>query len=164
MKISEQFLGSYLKAADLAQPKTFTIKTVSLEKMPEGDTKPCLSFVGESQKLVLNKTNSFVAAELFGDETGAWIGRQIELYATTTSFSGRMVPCVRLRAAQQFAQPPVAQQPAPQYAQPVQQYAQPPVAYQPAPPAPVQPVIATQQPVQAAPPPPAPAVDYPMDA
>jgi hypothetical protein len=112
MLISEQFAGTYFKAADLPVPRAMTIQTVTQETMPEGDSKPVMRFVGERQQLVLNKTNAFTCVELFGDESAAWQGQLVELYATTTSFSGHMVPCIRVRAPQQ---PQAA--PAPQPAQ-----------------------------------------------
>ncbi len=146
MRISEQFAGNYFKAADLPQPRVLTIQAVTQTKMPEGDTKPVMQFLSEQQQLVLNKTNAFACVELFGDESTAWHNRQVELYATTTNFSGRMVPCIRVRAPQQHA----SQSPVPQ---PVPQATQPPV-----PQATGQPAAMQQPPMQA------PAADYPVDA
>lgn len=133
MKISEQFAGSYLKASDLPQPKVFTIAGCEHATMPDGTTKPALRFAGETQQLVLNKTNSFCLMEWFGDDTNGWLNRQVELYSTTTSFSGRMVPAIRVRQAPQWQQhqplapqvPQQAVQQAPQPQVPVQQYAAP---------------------------------------
>jgi hypothetical protein len=156
MKISEQFAGSYFKAQDLPRPRVLTIQDCTQAKMPEGETKPALRFVGEQQQLILNKTNAFCLAEWFGDDTNGWNGRQIELYATTTSFGGRMVPAIRVR---------LPQQPAPQPTVVPPQY---PPQYQP--PAPVpQPTPPPQyQPPQQwpAPPQPAPSGDFtdPIDA
>lgn len=149
MKISEQFAGSYLKAQDLPQPRVMTITGCHQATMPDGTSKPALSFQNEQQQLIMNKTNAFCLAEWFGDDTTAWTGRQIELYATTTSFSGRMVPAIRVRLPQQPMQyqQPVQQVPAPQ---PVQQQSvpQPQQTY----PAPQQQVPAPQpQQYQAAP-------------
>lgn len=160
MKISEQFAGNYLKAQDLPQPKLFTIESCNLVAMPEGDKKPALKFFNEQQQLVLNKTNAFCLSEGLGDDTTRWVGQPIELYATQTSFSGRMVPCIRVRLPQQrpAAVPQVAQQtiqlmtPAPQPAPATQQTMQPASVPQPAA-VPVQ-----QMPLQA------PAADYPIDA
>lgn len=136
MKISEQFAGSYLKAQDLPQPEVLTIQDCSQAKMPEGDTKPALRFVGEQQQLVLNKTNAYSLAEWFGDDTNAWNGRAVELYSTTTSFGGRMVPAIRVRLPQQpqYQQPTAPQQQPMQYAQPApqQQPLAPMPQYQPA--------------------------------
>ena len=132
MRISQTFAGSYLKAADIPQPKLLTIEAVILAKMPEGDEKPVVNFVGSDQSLVLNKTNATILADMYGDETAAWHGRQVELYATTTSFGGRMVPCVRVRAPQHPA--PTAPQP-PAMPQPPVPSAVQPAVQQPAPPA-----------------------------
>jgi hypothetical protein len=173
MKISEQFAGSYFKAQDLPQPRVLTIQDCTQAKMPEGETKPALRFVGESQQLILNKTNAFCLAEWFGDDTNGWNGRQIELHATTTSFGGRMVPAIRVRLPQQQYQQPVQQRPyqpapvpmQPQYQQPVAQPApQRPAVPQPAPQPAQQPVPQWQVP---APPQPAPGGDFfdgPIDA
>ncbi|MCA9190595.1 MAG: hypothetical protein KDB03_02490 [Planctomycetales bacterium] len=147
MKISQQFAGSYLKAADLPQPRVFAVQSVVMGKMPEGDEKPVLNFAGSDQALVLNKTNATILAELWGDETTAWHGQLVELYATTTSFGGRMVPCIRVRAAQVQT---AARQPAP-----VPQ----PSAPQPTVPQPTAAPAQQQLPLQ-----PAPAPDYPLDA
>lgn len=167
MKISEQFSGSYLKASDLPTPKVFTIAGCGQATMPDGSVKPALQFAGETQSLVLNKTNAFCLAEWFGDNTDGWLNQQVELYSTTTSFSGRMVPAIRVRQAPQW-QPPAqqqaqvqqqfVQQPVPQQAPP-QQFVQQPVPQ-------MQPVPQQMQPVQQAPQPPqaAPAADYPVDA
>lgn len=92
MKMSEQFAGNYFKAADLPQPRVLTIQAVTQEKMPEGDAKPVMRFVGEQQQLVLNKTNAFCCVEMFGDETAAWAGQQVELYATTKHQDGKQPP------------------------------------------------------------------------
>ena len=51
-----------------------------------------------NQGLVLNKTNGLAIAEHYGDDTDGWHGRRVVLYATTTSFGGRMdTPCVRVK-------------------------------------------------------------------
>lgn len=127
MRISQTFAGNYLKAADIPQPKVLTIETVFMAKMPEGDEKPVINFAGEQQSLVLNKTNGVILAELYGDETAAWHGRPVELYATTTNFGGKMVPCLRVRPPQQPTAPHPAPAPQPGPAQQLQQAAQAPV-------------------------------------
>lgn len=134
MRISEAFSGNYLKAADLPQPRAFIIQSVSMETIgEERSSKPVIRFQGEQRGLVLNKVNSLELAGWYGDDTTGWIGQPVELYATTTFFSGRQVPCIRVR------------RPAVPYQQPVQQapqlYTQPQAQYQlqqPAQPQPVQ--------------------------
>lgn len=152
MKISEQFSGSYLKASDLPTPKVFTIAGCGQATMPDGRVKPALQFAGETQSLVLNKTNAFCLAEWFGDNTDGWLNRQVELYSTQTSFSGRMVPAIRVRQPSAQQQVPVQQQFVPQMQPVPQQFAQQPVPQ-------MQPVQQVPQPPQTAP-----AADYPVDA
>jgi hypothetical protein len=138
MLISQQFAGNFIKAADLPQPKVFTIQAVVEAAMPDGTKKPTVQFAGEQQQLVLNKTNAVTISQWYGDDTNGWPGKQIELFATQTNFGGKLVPCVRVRQ-------PQSQQPA-QTTPPVQQQA----------PAPQQPPV--QQQIQAPP------ADYPIDA
>ena len=122
MKISEAFSGNYLKAADLPQPRTFVIQAVTMETIgEERSSKPVIRFHGEQRGLVLNKVNSLEIAGWYGDDTAGWTGQPVELYATTTFYSGRQVPCIRVR------------RPAVPYQQPGQQAQQlhPPATYQP---------------------------------
>ena len=117
MKISEAFSGNYLKATDLPQPRVLSMVTVTVESIgEEKSSKPVLRFHGEQRGLVLNKVNSIEIAGWYGDDTAAWAGQPVELYSTTTFFSGRQVPCIRVRrpAMQQPMQYPVPA-PAPQY-------------------------------------------------
>ncbi len=98
MKISEAFSGNYLKATDLPQPRVLVMATVKAETIgEEKSTKPVLRFHGEQRGLVLNKVNSMEIASWYGDDTAAWVGQAVELYSTTTFFSGRQVPCIRVR-------------------------------------------------------------------
>jgi hypothetical protein len=54
MNINDAFPGTYFKAADVAQPRTLTIATVSIEQMQDGTQKPAISFNESQQKFVLN--------------------------------------------------------------------------------------------------------------
>jgi hypothetical protein len=126
MRISEAFSGNYLKATDLPQPRVLSMVTVTVETIgEEKSSKPVLRFHGEQRGLVLNKVNSMEIAAWYGDDTQGWTGQPVELYSTTTFFSGRQVPCIRVRR-------PAMQQP---------------VQYQA--PAPVQPYMPAQQQMQA---------------
>jgi hypothetical protein len=120
MRISEAFSGNYLKATDLPQPRVLSMVTVTVETIgEEKSSKPVLRFHGEQRGLVLNKVNSMEIAAWYGDDTAAWTGQPVELYSTTTFFSGRQVPCIRVRRpapaqpympAQQQMQAPQPQQ------------------------------------------------------
>ena len=110
MKISQAFAGSYLKAADVPTPVVLTVQSVVMEQIgEERSSKPVVRFHGESRGLVLNKVNGLEVSSWYGDDTSTWIGQPIEVYATTTFFGGKTVPCLRVRRP---ATPvPVLQQP-----------------------------------------------------
>jgi len=135
--------GSYLKAADIPQPVVATIQAANMETIQQGEpTKVVVSFAELTKPLVLNKTNGNIIVQLYSDDTESWLGRPVEVYATTTSFQGRQVACIRVRQPQQpVAQAAPTQQPAvpvtPPPAAPVQQ----PVAQQYQAPVPPQPPI-----------------------
>jgi hypothetical protein len=113
MKISEAFSGNYLKAADLPQPRVLVVQSITLETIGEDrTTKPVLRFIGEQRGLVLNKSNGMAIGEWYGDDTQGWIGQPVEVFSTTTFFSGRQVPCIRVRRpAVQYQPQPVQQAP-----------------------------------------------------
>jgi len=139
MRISEAFSGSYLKAADLPSPRVFIIQSVAMETIgEERSSKPVIRFNGEQRGLVLNKVNSLEVASWYGDDTTGWIGQPVELFSTSTFFSGRTVPCIRVRRPAVQYQQPVQQAPQQLYTQPQYQL------QQPAQPQPVQPQL--QQP------------------
>lgn len=96
VKISEAFPSNYLKAADL-QKRTVTVKIIDV-RMEDIDSnhKPVLYFDGKDRGLVLNKTNARMIAYQLGDDTDAWVGAEIDLYPTMTSFQGKPVEAIRV--------------------------------------------------------------------
>jgi uncharacterized protein (DUF1810 family) len=52
--------------------------------------------------LVLNKVNGRAIMDMFGPHTEKWVGKSIQLFATTCDFAGRTVDCIRVRAASDF--------------------------------------------------------------
>jgi hypothetical protein len=102
MKRSERFPGRYVKAADLKpEGAVVTMDRVEMEDVGQGNdkkTKPVLYFKNASKALVLNSTNDEAIGKLFGDDDRDWRGQRIVLYPTTTSFGGKLVECVRVRA------------------------------------------------------------------
>lgn len=131
MKISQAFAGSYLKAADVMQPITLTVQSVTMEQIgEERSSKPVVRFYGESRGLVLNKVNGLEISQWYGDDTSGWIGQPVELFASSTFFGGKSVPCVRVRrptAAPLQAPPAAAPLQAPPAAAPLQAPPQQPV-------------------------------------
>ena len=120
MRISSAFPSKYLKASDIPDGREAHVKidTVQMESMETtGDEKPVVYFVDKEKGLVLNKTNADAISVAYGDDTEQWHGMPIILFATTTSFGGRTVPCLRVRVPRRPAggaltpAPPVAAPP-----------------------------------------------------
>ena len=111
MKVSEEFSGNYLKAADLAgKSATGTIARVVKEILRDPATheesnKWVVYFEGKQRGLVLNKTNAETLAHLLGDDSAAWIGKRIRLVSARVEMAGKMVDAIRLQAADAAAPP-----------------------------------------------------------
>jgi len=76
--------------------KTLTIKSCTVETLPDGKTKPALWFNESDQGLILNVVNSNMIAADYGDDTDAWLGRVIQLRSEGTTFQGRPVQAIRV--------------------------------------------------------------------
>jgi len=59
--------------------------------------KPVIYFEGKEKGLACNKTNGKIIAQLYGNDTEKWAGKQITLYPTTTTFGIETVDCIRVR-------------------------------------------------------------------
>ncbi len=112
MKRSDVFSGKYLKAEDLSgHTVTVTIECTNMEDINNQQTgkteqKAVVYFRGKEKGLVLNQINWTSIEDQYGDETDGWPGRQITLFATTTPFGNKIVPCLRIKPGQSA---PVAQ-------------------------------------------------------
>ena len=103
MNCSELFPSNYLKHADL-QNRTHAviIDGVTIEDL--GDAKkPVVRFRGRDKALVMNITNYNAIADVYGDETGTWAGKPVELYPARVDFKGRMTDAIRVRVPQAAA-------------------------------------------------------------
>ena len=99
--------GDYIKADTLqGREIALTIAGVEQVQYQDGTTAPALSFQNTDKKLGLNKTNAMRIAELHGEETESWIGKQITIMPDKTEFQGKIVDCVRVKFA--MAAPSVA--------------------------------------------------------
>lgn len=97
MKASQFTAGQYLKAADLnGRAVQARISNVTAERFDEGE-KLCLHFDGRDQGMILNKGNTKVVLDAYGDETDGWTGKVVEIYPDKVTFSGRLVDALRLR-------------------------------------------------------------------
>ena len=115
MKISAAFPSNYIKAGDLdGKPWPMTIRTCVMEELGQGndkEQKPVVYFTKGTKGLVLNKTNANVIVESYGDDTGGWEGKAVEVFPTQVEFKGKLVDGIRLRiqpVAQPQAQPVAA--------------------------------------------------------
>lgn len=121
------FPSKYVCAEDLnGQDAPVTIERIGIEEMPNGDgeQKPVLYFTGCRKGLVLNKTNAKRIAQMYGNDTNAWIGHEIVLYPSETDLRGETVPCIRVRLVEQpalGAQPHVSPPVAPEQSEAPQQ-------------------------------------------
>lgn len=69
---------------------------VTVEKLGDDD-KPVLYFQGKERGLALNKTNASIITEAYGDETGDWLGYEIELYPAMVQYQKTMVEAIRVK-------------------------------------------------------------------
>ena len=119
MRISAAFPSNYIKAADLGgKPWTMTIGTCVLEDLGQGnekERKPVLYFHGAKKGLVINKTNAYAIADVYGDDTTNWEGKTVEVFPTKVEYKGKPVDGIRLRVSQtaQPEPPPPAPTPPP---------------------------------------------------
>jgi len=96
--INAVFPSKWLKAAELnGRSYRMTITSFVVEDIGDGEHKPVVYFKGAQKGLMLNKTNAFEIAAAYGEETDAWIGREIEVFPSTTMYQGRSTPCIRVR-------------------------------------------------------------------
>lgn len=122
MRISNAFPSKFLKSSDLMGRSVRVIMDrIEMESLGE-DKRPVIYFRGKEKGLVLNKTNANTIAEMWGDDTDHWQGKEITLRPTRVDFKGERVDAIRV----EFIQPPVQHQPAPTPAQPQHDERNPP--------------------------------------
>jgi hypothetical protein len=97
---SDLFPSKWFKASDI--PETglpVRIAKITRESIgTEQKDKPIVHFANQEKALVLNATNfDCIDAALNESDTDKWTGRVVELFATETSFAGKVMPCVRVR-------------------------------------------------------------------
>ena len=97
MKLNEMFPSRFFKAIDCKPPLTLTVTGVAPEKFQDGTSKHVVSFRESEKGLVLNKTNAESIAEMYGDDSDRWAGRQIELYSAKVTGPNGLTDGVRVR-------------------------------------------------------------------
>ena len=97
------FDSEWVRAWDLGgRALTVTIVKVAAgvlenQKARKKDKKPVVWFKGAQKPLALNKTNAKTIAQLYGNDTTAWIGKTITIYPTRTQFGNEEVDCIRIK-------------------------------------------------------------------
>jgi hypothetical protein len=94
MKISEEFPSRYLRAEDL-KGKQVRLTIAGVEH-DESIGKPAVSFKQTKKQLALNKTNATEIAYEYGDDTEAWLGKDILLTSARVNFQGKMTNAIRV--------------------------------------------------------------------
>lgn len=95
------FKGDYIAAVEFGSKRyTMTIKVVKVEKL-EGDNgkvkdRGVVYFRETPRGWVLNRTNAILLAAMFGDETDAWAGKRVTLYAKKVQLGREMVDGIRV--------------------------------------------------------------------
>jgi hypothetical protein len=99
MKLNDIFPSNYIKAADL-QKREVSVVIASAEVEPIGDErKLVLKFQGRQKGMICNKTNANRIAYAYGEDTDAWVGKEIVLYPDLVDFQGRTVEAIRVRTS-----------------------------------------------------------------
>lgn len=102
MKLKDMYPSTLLKSEDVTDAggeMPVTIKSIDMKTFEgEGtkETKPIMVFTNDHQ-MVVNKTNANALAEMFGDDTEAWIGKEITLIVAQVDFQGKQVPAIRIK-------------------------------------------------------------------
>ena len=110
MDISQLALSPFYKGADFPAPRVLTIQAFSMEPLPDQQVKPALSFMGENQKLILNKTRINELIPLVGSETESWAGKAIECYTLPGQRpDGQPAQSIHIRQPQQPATSPAVE-------------------------------------------------------
>lgn len=99
MRKSEALPSKYLSAADVGnQTFQLVVANVVMEKMDDdGKMKPVMSFHNTQKGLPINATNWDNMAVVYGDESGGWVGKQVEIYTEATRMMGQPTRGVRIR-------------------------------------------------------------------
>ena len=100
MRVSEVYRSKFMRASDVPTGRELrvTIDYVELETMEQtGDEKLVVYLVDNQRGLVLNVTNANTVVDAYGDDCDTWTGKPLVLFATTTTFAGKRVPCIRVK-------------------------------------------------------------------
>lgn len=99
MRANDLCPSPHLEAGDFPKDTVVTIKSHDFKEVGEEKvTKGVIYFEEYKRGMVINRTNLKRIIAWHGDETTAWIGKQITLYPSETEYKGQTVDCIRVRA------------------------------------------------------------------
>ena len=115
MDFEDFFPSRWLTPADVPHPITVEIINTTLELMQDGTKKCALHFPDGLKPMLQNKTNFAEVATIAGTtKPASWLGTTVEIYATTTTYRGKVIPCLRIRRPRPDSDVvPVPDEPAP---------------------------------------------------
>ena len=119
MKMTELHPSNYLKAGDLDEDFTLTMKGIKMEGMKDSEgneeDKPVLYFREVDKGLVLNATNKKrILAMHPAEDTDEWIGKQVTLTKEWVEAFGKSDWAIRVKVQPPQRKPaPAPQKPAP---------------------------------------------------
>ena len=130
MKVSAMIPSKFLKQGDIAQDTLVTVRDMKLEEVGGGDRKYILYFHELPKGMVLNTLNIRVMESIGGDDSDAWMGKQVVVYVDpTVMYAGKMTGGLRLRAVRVKTahKRPIATEPPP--AEDFEDDGQPPIPF-----------------------------------
>lgn len=101
--------SKWLAAADLQNRKHKVvidqIEVVEFNQDGKKEKKIGVYLRDKKKGIMLNKTNAKIVAAQYGGNTDEWIGKEITIFPTTTTFGKDTVPCIRVEMPMQEADP-----------------------------------------------------------
>lgn len=120
MKLRDLYPSRFLKADDIEEEGgevRALIKCVKIEELQDPERgkedKPILYFLRIEKGLVMNKTNAETIGDAFGDETDAWVGKEVLLVTERVTAFGKTAPAIRIRIPRKPTSAPVTAAAAP---------------------------------------------------
>lgn len=99
--LNDAFPGNWLKAGDLqGKEAPVIIASADIETVGK-DRKLVMFFRGKTKGMICNKTNAQRIALAYGEDTNAWIGQPITLYAEMVDFQGKATWGLRVKVQRQ---------------------------------------------------------------
>ncbi len=104
--IDQLFPSKWLKSSDLgSSARTATISRIDFELVGnEKEKKAVVSFHNTTKRLILNRTNAQILANLYGSKVLGWVGKRIILYSAEVLFRG--MPTQAIRIKEEIPEPP----------------------------------------------------------